>query len=110
MAARGAARRVHEIFVSRLPWTAGTNEVRDYFAQFGIIRACRMNYDSKTGFSKGFAFVSFSSEHDLEKVLQKEQHVIDGQKVGVQRRQTEASVGRLQISEVFNPDSDSDAM
>ncbi|XP_038072698.1 SRA stem-loop-interacting RNA-binding protein, mitochondrial-like [Patiria miniata] len=110
MAARGAIRKVHEIFVSRLPWTAGTTELRDYFAQFGTIRTCRLNYDQKTGFSKGFAFVAFQSEDGVEKVLQQDQHVIDGQKVGVQRRQVEAAVSRLQISDVFSLDNDADAV
>ncbi|XP_071798656.1 SRA stem-loop-interacting RNA-binding protein, mitochondrial-like [Asterias amurensis] len=113
MAARAAARRVHELFVSKLPWTAGANEIREHFAQFGPVRACRVTFDQNTGFSKGFAFVTYQSEEAVKRALQMDSHQIDGQKIAVYKRQGSSTSGvsavnRLQISDVFNHDSDSE--
>ncbi|XP_060118678.1 SRA stem-loop-interacting RNA-binding protein, mitochondrial [Heteronotia binoei] len=83
MAAGGVARRVFELFVSRVPWTASANEVREYFSQFGAVRKCMLPFVKETGFHKGICWVGFSTEEGLKNALQKENHTLDGVKIDV---------------------------
>ncbi|XP_010643887.1 SRA stem-loop-interacting RNA-binding protein, mitochondrial [Fukomys damarensis] len=71
-------------FVRKIPWTAGHNELREHFVQFGHIRKCILPFDKETGFHTGMGWIYFSSEEELQNALQHENHVIDGVKVHVQ--------------------------
>ncbi|XP_069321272.1 SRA stem-loop-interacting RNA-binding protein, mitochondrial [Eulemur rufifrons] len=71
-------------FVRKIPWTAASSEVREHFAQFGHIRRCFIPFDKETGFHKGFGWVQFSTEEELQNALQQENHFIDGVKLYVQ--------------------------
>ncbi|XP_003472503.1 SRA stem-loop-interacting RNA-binding protein, mitochondrial [Cavia porcellus] len=71
-------------FVRKIPWTAASNELREYFAQFGHIRKCTVPFDRRTGFHRGLGWVQFSSEEELQNAIQYENHIIDGVKVHVQ--------------------------
>ncbi|XP_074091730.1 SRA stem-loop-interacting RNA-binding protein, mitochondrial [Macrotis lagotis] len=81
-----AVRHLATVFVNRIPWTAAANEVKEYFSQFGTIRRCFLPFEKETGFHKGFCWVGFSSEEELQRTLQQENHFIDGVKVHVQRQ------------------------
>ncbi|XP_063958787.1 SRA stem-loop-interacting RNA-binding protein, mitochondrial-like [Lytechinus pictus] len=97
-----ASRKGFEVFVSKLPWTVGVQEMRTYFSQFGPVRNCRIAFDDSTGFSKGFGFVSFSNTSGIQSALNKDQHILDGQKVNVQAKQSSSpAVKKLQISDVM---------
>ncbi|KAI5232158.1 SRA stem-loop-interacting RNA-binding protein, mitochondrial [Manis pentadactyla] len=71
-------------FVRKIPWTVASNELREHFAQFGQIRKCTVPFDKETGFHRGMGWVQFSSEEELQHVLQHENHIIDGVKLHVQ--------------------------
>ncbi|XP_077179462.1 SRA stem-loop-interacting RNA-binding protein, mitochondrial [Paroedura picta] len=88
MATGGASRRVFELFVLRVPWTASANEVRQYFSQFGTVRKCTLPFDKETGFHKGLSWVGFTKDEDLRNALQKENHILEGVKLEIklQRR------------------------
>uniref|UniRef100_A0A6I8NNC2 RRM domain-containing protein n=1 Tax=Ornithorhynchus anatinus TaxID=9258 RepID=A0A6I8NNC2_ORNAN len=68
----------------RLPWIS---EIKEHFSQFGHIRRCLLPFDKETGFHRGFCWVGFSSEEELQNALQHESHLIDGVKLYVQRQQ-----------------------
>ncbi|XP_007904202.1 SRA stem-loop-interacting RNA-binding protein, mitochondrial [Callorhinchus milii] len=80
-----ASRKVYEVFVSRVPWTAANKEIKEYFGQFGHVKKCLLPFDKESGFHRGFAWVGFSSEEGLHNALQKDPHVVDGTKLQVQR-------------------------
>ncbi|XP_072546359.1 SRA stem-loop-interacting RNA-binding protein, mitochondrial [Salminus brasiliensis] len=82
MAASG--RKGFEVFVSKVPWTAATKEIREYFMQFGHVKKCLLPFNRETGFHKGFCWVAFSTQEGLEKTLQTDSHIIDGTKLYVQ--------------------------
>uniref|UniRef100_A0A8C6EGH9 SRA stem-loop interacting RNA binding protein n=1 Tax=Microcebus murinus TaxID=30608 RepID=A0A8C6EGH9_MICMU len=65
-------------FVRKIPWTAAS--------------------DKETGFHKGFGWVQFSTEEELQNALQQENHFIDGVKLSVQ----------AQRPKVFHGDQTSD--
>ncbi|KAL4690810.1 hypothetical protein H8959_013771 [Pygathrix nigripes] len=80
-AARGAVALRRNIdwpvaFVRKIPWTAASSQLKEYFAQFG----------HGTGFHRGLGSVQFSSEEELQNALQQEYHIIDGVKVQVQAK------------------------
>ncbi|XP_015273863.1 PREDICTED: SRA stem-loop-interacting RNA-binding protein, mitochondrial [Gekko japonicus] len=83
MATGGASRRVFELFVARVPWTASANEVKEYFSQFGTVRKCTLPFIKETGFHKGFCWVGFTTEESLKTALQKENHILEGVKLDV---------------------------
>nr|XP_033808664.1 SRA stem-loop-interacting RNA-binding protein, mitochondrial [Geotrypetes seraphini] len=80
------ARRVFEVYVARVPWTVAGKEMKEYFSQFGTVKRCVLPFDKETGFHRGFCWIGFSSEEGIRNVLQKDQHIIEGSKLQVQRK------------------------
>jgi len=80
-----SSKKVFELFVSKVPWTICTKEMKEYFGQFGNVRRCVFPMDSETGFHRGFCWVSFMSEESLNNALHKEPHVLEGAKLQVQK-------------------------
>ncbi|XP_028627751.1 SRA stem-loop-interacting RNA-binding protein, mitochondrial [Grammomys surdaster] len=79
-------------FVRKIPWTAGSSELREHFAQFGHVRRCSLPFDKETGFHRGLGWVHFSSQEELQNALQQE-HFIDGVKIDVQAQRTKVLHG-----------------
>ncbi|XP_039598136.1 SRA stem-loop-interacting RNA-binding protein, mitochondrial [Polypterus senegalus] len=80
-----ASRKAFEVFVSKIPWTVSTKELKEYFGQFGNVRKCLLLFDKETGFHRGFCWVGFANEEGLQNALQKDPHVLEGTKLLVQR-------------------------
>ncbi|XP_047467765.1 SRA stem-loop-interacting RNA-binding protein, mitochondrial [Mugil cephalus] len=80
-----ATKKVFEAFVSKIPWTVATKEMREYFSQFGSVKKCRLPFDKETGFHRGFCWVYFATEEGLNNALQKDPHMLEGAKLHVQR-------------------------
>ncbi|KAL4664951.1 hypothetical protein H8957_012584 [Semnopithecus entellus] len=70
-------------FVRKIPWTAASSQLKEYFAQFGHVKRCIVPFDKETGFHRGLGWVQFSSEEELQTALQQEYHIIDGVKLRV---------------------------
>lgn len=64
----GAARQGFRVFVGNLPWTIGSTELRQFASSFGQVLHSQVNFDKKTGLSKGFGFVAFSSREAYEAI------------------------------------------
>ena len=79
-----AARKLNKIFVTNLPWTVNTSELRKHFAEFGKVSLVRVMFDKGTGLSRGFGYVSFSSPDSVEQVLKRPYHIIEGHHVVIQ--------------------------
>ncbi|XP_051909213.1 SRA stem-loop-interacting RNA-binding protein, mitochondrial [Hippocampus zosterae] len=82
-----SSRKVFEVFVSKVPWTVAGKEMREYFGQFGQVKRCLIPFDKETGFHRGFCWVGFTEEEGLNNALQKEQHLLEGVKLQVQKNQ-----------------------
>jgi len=54
------------IFVGNLNWRVEDWQLEDFFMQFGDVTQIRLIKDLETGRSRGFAFVSFSSEREAQ--------------------------------------------
>ncbi|XP_049612963.1 SRA stem-loop-interacting RNA-binding protein, mitochondrial [Syngnathus scovelli] len=79
------AKKVLELFVSKVPWTVASKEMKEYFGQFGQVKRCLLLFDKDTGFHRGFCWVGFSTEEGLNNALQKEPHILEGAKLHVQK-------------------------
>ncbi|PIZ05234.1 MAG: RNA-binding protein [Gammaproteobacteria bacterium CG_4_10_14_0_8_um_filter_38_16] len=58
-----------KIYVGNLSYNTSEDELRDYFAQYGNIEDIKLIIDFNTGRSKGFGFITFSSDQDCENAL-----------------------------------------
>uniref|UniRef100_A0A673ZZ79 SRA stem-loop interacting RNA binding protein n=1 Tax=Salmo trutta TaxID=8032 RepID=A0A673ZZ79_SALTR len=69
-----SSKKVFEVFVSKIPWTIASKDMKEYFGQFGHVKKCLLPFDKETGFHKG-----------LHNALQKDQHMLEGATLQVQR-------------------------
>ncbi|XP_077567650.1 SRA stem-loop-interacting RNA-binding protein, mitochondrial isoform X1 [Stigmatopora nigra] len=79
------SKKVFEAFVSKVPWTIASKEMKEYFGQFGQVKRCLLPFDKETGFHRGFGWVGFNSEEGLNNALQKDPHILEGAKLQVQK-------------------------
>ncbi|XP_043119765.1 SRA stem-loop-interacting RNA-binding protein, mitochondrial [Puntigrus tetrazona] len=79
-----SGKRVLELFVSKVPWTVATRELKAYFEQFGQVKKCQLPFDKESGFHKGICWIGFRTEEGLQNALQKDPHIIEGAKLQVQ--------------------------
>ncbi|XP_016125449.1 SRA stem-loop-interacting RNA-binding protein, mitochondrial-like [Sinocyclocheilus grahami] len=84
-AAAAAGKKVFEAFVSKVPWTVATRDIKAYFGQFGQVKKCLLPFDKETGFHRGFCWIGFTTEEGLQNALQKDPHIIEGAKLQVQK-------------------------
>ncbi|XP_008069283.1 MKI67 FHA domain-interacting nucleolar phosphoprotein [Carlito syrichta] len=56
------------IYVGHLPNTLGETHILTYFSQFGTVTRLKLSRSTRTGQSKGYAFVEFESE-DVAKIV-----------------------------------------
>ena len=74
-----------KIFVGNLPWTVSSRELRQYFMQFGKVRAAKVVFSRETGFSKGFGFVHFDNNESLEGMKSHNLHQLEGNVIRVEK-------------------------
>jgi RNA recognition motif-containing protein len=59
-----------KLYVGNLAYATTEDDLRQLFAQAGTVTACELIKDRDTGQSKGFAFVTMSSQAEAEKATQ----------------------------------------
>jgi len=59
----------HRLYVGNLPWSFDDFDLQDTFEEFGTIVDARVITDRETGRSRGFGFVTMSSEEEIEKAI-----------------------------------------
>jgi polyadenylate-binding protein len=57
------------LYVKNLDDTIDEERLRQEFSQFGVITSCKIMFDEKTGASKGFGFVCFSTPDEATKAV-----------------------------------------
>ncbi|KAK2523916.1 hypothetical protein Q9233_009797 [Columba guinea] len=75
------SRRAFDIFVAEVPWTVSSKELKEYFSQFGAVQRCQLPFDKDTGFHRRYCWIKFSTPQDVQNVLQKDSHILEGAKV-----------------------------
>jgi len=64
-----------------LTWDTTTEDLREYFSNFGNIIDCSIKHDPTTGRSRGFAFLVFDRKDIVDKILSQNEHFVKGRKV-----------------------------
>ncbi|KAH0984646.1 hypothetical protein GBA52_011823 [Prunus armeniaca] len=63
------------IYVGNLPWQVDDSRLEQVFSEHGKVVSARVVYDRETGRSRGFGFVTFSSETEVDDAIA----ALDGQ-------------------------------
>lgn len=58
-----------KIYVGNLPWQADDNSLLQLFSEHGKVLEARVVYDRETGRSRGFGFVTYSSESEVNDAI-----------------------------------------
>jgi len=71
-------RAVSRLFVSNLPWTIGTAQLKEYVRrEFGRVFSVNVVFDKKTGLSQRYGFVNVPAE-TLINIEKKDRHRLEG--------------------------------
>ncbi|XP_068048834.1 SRA stem-loop-interacting RNA-binding protein, mitochondrial isoform X2 [Anomalospiza imberbis] len=80
------SRRLFNIFVAEIPWTVSSKELKEYFSQFGLVQRCQLPFDRDTGFHRRYCWIKFSTAEEVQNVLQKDSHILEGSKLTVKQQ------------------------
>jgi len=75
----------NKLFIGSLPWSVNNDSLRDLFAQYGEISDAVVIMDRDSGRSKGFGFVTFTSQDSAEKALEMDGKEVEGRKIVVNK-------------------------
>nr|ABK24573.1 unknown [Picea sitchensis] len=64
-----AGSSTNKIYVGNLPWQADDNSLLQLFSEHGKVLEARVVYDRETGRSRGFGFVTYSSESEVNDAI-----------------------------------------
>lgn len=73
----------YKLYISNLPWTVGSKQLKDYFSQFGHISRAIVIFDKSTGMSKGYGFITFTNEKSLNTVTKTPNHLLEGHNLNI---------------------------
>lgn len=59
-----------KLFVGGLPYSATSDELKDFFTQAGNVSSATVVSDKFTGRSKGFGFVEMSTDEEASKAIE----------------------------------------
>lgn len=73
----------NKIYVGSLSYSVLSNELEDFFSQYGELSEVKLISDRETGQSKGFAFITFASQQSAESALSADGTELKGRKIRV---------------------------
>lgn len=79
MASTSGARNIYRLYVHNVPWTVSHNELKKFFSQFGHVYSATVIFDKKTGLSRNYGFVNYSTKEGYETALNSNNLNLEGQ-------------------------------
>ncbi|KAI1713624.1 RNA recognition motif domain-containing protein [Ditylenchus destructor] len=73
--------REFTLIVQNLSPNTTSESLRAFYSRFGRLTESNVKLDPKTGQSRGFGYVAFSSQEELDSALNSQPHLIDGTEV-----------------------------
>ena len=74
-----------KVYLGNIPFTVSEDSIREFLGDCGQITDLRLIKDRETGQSKGFAFITFSTEDEMNNAIQKNGEELDGRKVRINK-------------------------
>lgn len=74
----GEALESSQLYVGNLPYRMRERQLREFFEKFGSIDNIRIIKNHHNGRSKGFGFVTFSSDKEAQKALKTNGEMFEG--------------------------------
>jgi RNA recognition motif-containing protein len=59
----------NRLYIGNLPFSAGELDLQNHFAASGQVRSCRIMIDRDTGRSRGFGFVTMSTDAEAQRAI-----------------------------------------
>jgi len=59
----------NKLFVSSLQWRIDDQELEELFAKYGTVVTARVIKDRETGMSRGFGFVTMSTDQEAQEAI-----------------------------------------
>lgn len=78
----------YKIFVGGLDPSTSEEDLTEYFSKFGRVVERLIKVDIKTKRSRGFAFIGFKNPEAVDKVLEIDEHYLQGKKIDCKRAMT----------------------
>lgn len=72
-----------QLYVGNLPYQINSHNLKEIFAQYGEVATVRVIKNTRTGRSKGFAFVTYADCKDAKKALSANGETIEGRSIVV---------------------------
>ena len=73
-----------KLYVGKLPFNTTENELQELFSQAGAVQEVTLMQDRFTGKSRGFAFVTMSSDEEAQNAISKlNGHAMEGRQLTV---------------------------
>ncbi|KAI1698487.1 RNA recognition motif domain-containing protein [Ditylenchus destructor] len=82
----GLRQRELTLFVGNLSPKTTDESFRKHFSKYGQLTECEVKIDRQTGLSRGFGYVGYASQEELDNALNEQPHVVDGVKVEINNR------------------------
>jgi len=83
----------NKLYVGNFPFSVNEDELREIFDDYGEIEELALINDRETGRSKGFAFITFTTQQAAEKALEVDGKEVGGRKLRVNMAQERNSKG-----------------
>jgi heterogeneous nuclear ribonucleoprotein A1/A3 len=83
----------NKLYVGNLPYTIDESKLEEIFSAYGDLDEVKLIRDRDTGRSRGFAFITFATQHAAEKALEQDGKEIDGQAIKVNMAKEKGSRG-----------------
>ena len=84
----------NKLYIGNLPYTIDESELKELFSSYGDLDEIKLIRDWETGRSKGFAFITFTTQHAAEKALEQNDKEIGGKAIKVNIAKEKGSRGR----------------
>lgn len=72
-----------KLYIGNLSYTAAPADLEEAFASYGQIEEVKIVEDRQTGRSRGFAFVTFSTEEEAERAIEMNGRDVKGRTISV---------------------------
>ena len=73
----------NKIYVGNLPFKMNDDDLRELFSKYGDIEDLRLIMDRETGRSKGYAFITFTTQEAAQNSLEMRGREIEGRTIRV---------------------------